>query len=62
LSDRGDICEFSGAWGISALLEKARCDHVKAIAQAEAAVSVDDMKDPSAEVTLMEGNFITMSG
>ena len=31
LSDRGDICTFSGARGISAILEKARCDHVKAI-------------------------------
>ena len=32
LSDRGDICVFSGARGISAILEKAGCDHVKAIA------------------------------
>jgi molecular chaperone GrpE (heat shock protein) len=32
LSDRGDICTFSGARGISAILEKAGCDHVKAIA------------------------------
>jgi hypothetical protein len=32
LSDRGDICAFSGARGISAILEKARCDHIKAVA------------------------------
>jgi Ribonuclease G/E len=32
LSDRGDVCAFSGARGISAILEKAGCDHVKAIA------------------------------
>jgi hypothetical protein len=32
LSDRGDVCAFSGAWGISAILEKAGCDHIKAIA------------------------------
>jgi ATP-dependent Clp protease ATP-binding subunit ClpA len=32
LSDRGDICAFSGARGIVAILVKARCDHVKAIA------------------------------
>jgi hypothetical protein len=32
LSDRGDICAFSSAQGISAILEKAGCDHVKAIA------------------------------
>jgi Ribonuclease G/E len=57
LSDRGDICAFSGARGILAILEKARCDHVKAIAQAEAALSVDDTKDPSAEATLMGGKF-----
>jgi hypothetical protein len=56
-SDRGDICAFSGAWGISAILEKAGCDHVKAIAQVEAAFSVDDTKDPSAEATLMGGKF-----
>jgi hypothetical protein len=57
LSDRGDVCAFSGAWGISAILEKARCDHVKAIAQAEAAFSIDDTKDPSAEATLTGGNL-----
>jgi hypothetical protein len=33
LSDRGDICAFSGARGIVAILEKAGCDHVKAIAR-----------------------------
>jgi hypothetical protein len=57
LSDRGDVCAFSGVWGISAILEKAGCDHVKAIAQVEAAFSVDDTKDPSAEATLMGEKF-----
>jgi Ribonuclease G/E len=57
LSDPRDIYAFSGARGISAILEKAGCDHVKAMAQAEAAFSVDDMKDPSAEATLMGGKF-----
>ena len=57
LSDRGDICAFSGARGIAAILEKAGCDHVKAAAQAEAAFSVDDMKDPSAKATLVGGKF-----
>jgi uncharacterized protein CbrC (UPF0167 family) len=57
LSDRGDVCAFSGARGISAILEKTGCDHVKAMAQAEAAFSVDDTKDPSAEATLMGGKF-----
>jgi hypothetical protein len=32
LSDRGDICAFSGARGISAILEKAGCDHIKTMA------------------------------
>jgi hypothetical protein len=57
LSDREDICAFFGARGISAILEKAGCDHVKAISQAEAAFSIDDTKDPSAEATLMGGKF-----
>jgi Ribonuclease G/E len=29
LSDRGDVCAFSGARGILAILEKAGCDHIK---------------------------------
>jgi hypothetical protein len=57
LSDRGDICAFSGARGIAAILEKAGCDHVKATAQAEAAFSIDDTIDPSAEATLVSGKF-----
>jgi acyl-CoA reductase-like NAD-dependent aldehyde dehydrogenase len=32
LSDRGDICAFTGARGIAAILEKAGCDHVKSAA------------------------------
>jgi hypothetical protein len=51
LSDRGDVCAFSGVRGISAILEKAGCNHVKTMAHAEAAFSVDDTKDPSAEAT-----------
>jgi hypothetical protein len=57
LSDRGDVCAFSGARGILAILEKAGCDHIKTMAQAEAAFSVDDTKDPSAEATLMGRRF-----
>jgi hypothetical protein len=57
LSDRGDVYAFSGARGISAILEKARCDHIKTMAQDEVAFSVDDTKDPSAEATLMGGKF-----
>jgi hypothetical protein len=57
LSDRGDVCAFSGVRGISAILEKAGCDHIKAVAQTEAAFSIDDTKDPSAEAILMGGKF-----
>jgi hypothetical protein len=57
LNDRGDICAFSSARGIAAILEKAGCDHLKAIAQTEAAFSIDDMKDPSAEATLVGEMF-----
>jgi hypothetical protein len=37
LNDRGDVCAFSGVRGIAAILEKAGCEHVKTLAQAEAA-------------------------
>jgi hypothetical protein len=59
LSDRGDVCAFSGARGVAAILEKAGCEHVKILAQAEAAFSVDDTKDPSAEASLIGGKIFT---
>jgi hypothetical protein len=59
LSDRGDVCAFSGARGVAAVLEKAGCNHVKTLAQAEAALSVDDTKDPSAEASLICGKIFT---
>ena len=59
LNDRGDVCAFSGARGIAAILEKAGCEHVKNLAQAEAALFIDDMKDPSAEASLVGGKFFT---
>jgi hypothetical protein len=57
LSDRGDICAFTGARGIATILEKADCDHIKAAAQTEATFSTDDTRDPSAEATLVGGKF-----
>jgi hypothetical protein len=57
LSDRGDICSFAGARGVAAILEKAGCEHVKAAAQTKAIFSTNDMKDPSAEATLVGGKF-----
>jgi hypothetical protein len=59
LSDHGDVCAFSGARGVAAILEKAGCEHVKTLAQAEAAFSVDDTKDPSAKASSIGGKFFT---
>jgi hypothetical protein len=59
LSDRGDVCAFSGARGVAAILEKAGCEHVKTLAQAEAAFSIDDTKDPSAEASSIGGKIFT---
>ena len=40
-------------------MEKSGCDHVKTLAQAEVALSVDDTKDPLAEASLVGGKFFT---
>ena len=61
LSGRGDDCAFSGARGIAAILEKAGCEHVKILAQAEAAFSIEDTTDPSAEASLVGRKFFTDS-
>jgi hypothetical protein len=62
LSDCGNVCAFSGARGVAAILEKAGCGHVKTLAQAEAAFSADDKKDPLVEASLIGGIFLLMSG
>jgi hypothetical protein len=59
LSGRGDICVFSGARGIATILERRGCDHVKSLAQTEAALSTKDIKDPLAEASLVGGKFFT---
>jgi hypothetical protein len=59
LSDRGDVGAFSGVRGVAATLEKAGCEHIKTLAQAEAAFFIDDTKDPSAEASLIGRNFFT---
>jgi hypothetical protein len=51
LSDRGDFCAFAGARGITTILEKAGCEHVKAAAQPESTFSADDTKDLSVEAS-----------
>jgi hypothetical protein len=57
LSDRGEICAFTGVRGVAAILEKAGCDHVKATAQTETVFSTDETIDPSAEANLVGGKF-----
>jgi hypothetical protein len=59
LSDRRDVCAFSGARGVAGILEKAGCERLKNLAQAEAAFSMDDTKDPSAEASSIGGKFFT---
>jgi hypothetical protein len=57
LSDHGGFYAFTVARGVAAILEKTGCEHVKAIAQAEAIFLADDTKDPSAEASLLGGKF-----
>jgi hypothetical protein len=59
LNSRGDICAFSGARGIVTVLERKGCEHVKSLAQSETALSFEDIKDPSAEASLVGGKFFT---
>jgi hypothetical protein len=59
LNGHGDVCAFLGARGIATILDKSGCDHVKALAQSEATLSIDDTKDPSAEASLVGGKFFT---
>jgi hypothetical protein len=59
LNSRGDICAFSGARGIATVLERKGCNHVKSLAQTETALSSEDIKDPSAESSLIGGKIFT---
>jgi hypothetical protein len=59
LNSRRDICAFSGARGIATILERKGFDHVKSLAQSEAALSSEDIKDPPAEASLVGGKFFT---
>jgi hypothetical protein len=40
-------------------LEKKGCEHVKSLAQFEATLSSEDIKDPSAEASMIGGRFFT---
>jgi hypothetical protein len=62
LNSRGDICAFLGARGIATILERKGCEHVKSLAQSEATLSSEDIKDPSAEASMIGGKFSPKSG
>jgi hypothetical protein len=57
LSDRGNLCVCIDAWGAVSLLERAGCEHVKAVIEPEFSVSASDVKDPSAEAIALSGKF-----
>jgi hypothetical protein len=52
------MCLF-GCQGIATILERKGCDHVKSLAQSEAALSSEDIKDPWAESSLVGGKIFT---
>jgi hypothetical protein len=57
LSDRGNFCAFTVARAAVSLLEKAGCEHAKAIIQPDFSLSASDIKDPSAEAIALSGKF-----
>jgi hypothetical protein len=57
LSDQGDFYAFAGALGVTSILEKAGCEHAKAIVQPGFVFSVDNLEDPSAEASVLGGRF-----
>jgi hypothetical protein len=54
---RGDFCTCVGALGATSILEKAGCEHAKAVIQPEFSISANDIKEPSAEATAHAGKF-----
>jgi hypothetical protein len=65
LTGRGDFCACIGAQGVVSLLEKAGCDHAKAVIQPCFSVSVTDIKEPTPEATALSGKFyyeVSMNG
>jgi hypothetical protein len=54
---RGDFYACVGARGAVSLLEKAGCDHAKAVIQPDFSVSANDIKEPSAEAIALSEKF-----
>jgi hypothetical protein len=50
---------FFGRQGDCYCFGKKSCEHVKSLAQSETALSFEDIKDPSAEASLVGGKFFT---
>jgi hypothetical protein len=59
-SDRGDFCAFAGARGATWILEKAGCEHAKAVAQPGFIFLAEDIKNPSAEASALGGRFYSL--
>jgi hypothetical protein len=57
ISDRGYFCAFAGARGGTSILEKAGCEHAKAVVQPGFVFSVDDIKDPLAKASALGRRF-----
>jgi hypothetical protein len=57
LSGKGDLCACVGGRGAVSILEKAGCEHAKAVIQLELLVSANDIKEPSAEATALGRKF-----
>jgi hypothetical protein len=53
----GGFCACVGAREAISLLEKASCDHAKAIIHPYFSVSATDIKEPSVEATALSGKF-----
>jgi hypothetical protein len=62
LTSRGDFCACVGARGAVSLLEKAGCEHAKAVIQPEFSVSANDIGQPSSEATALGENLILKCG
>jgi hypothetical protein len=57
LTGRGNFCACVGARGVVSLLEKAACDHAKAIIQPEFPISANDIREPSTKATSLGERF-----
>jgi hypothetical protein len=57
LTGRGDFCACVGARGAVSLLEKASCEHAKAVIQQDFSISATNIKEPSAKSITLSGKF-----